>query len=307
MEAGFITVSFKGYLNQPPINPLVKLLPQKYYWNYILKKLPVAIEKVEYIGEKGQNIILPIEEKQLENCTKEYIEKLVEKISEKYQVYIMCFPEEIKRYINIDSKISTIVKYVMLEQIVEKILYMKSLDYKYLKMAIIDSGDEKVNYVITRFIDHLNYLTIITNRVNYFTEITENIYNSTGLVVETIEPPLQNKLESNLIIDLSTEINKNYHYYETGATVLDIIGDKHRIKNLATKRKDITIIQDIRIYSEENIIDNNILSDILIRKNQNLNNFIFESSNNCSIEDFKEAEIKYALKLKELKLIGRST
>ena len=54
-------------------------------------------------------------------------------------------------------------------------------------LAVIDDGTPTIDVVLDLIYEDLNYLTVVTDRSEYFTDFAETVYEETGLLVQMSE------------------------------------------------------------------------------------------------------------------------
>ena len=71
-------------------------------------------------------------------------------------------------------------------------------------MVLIDGGDERTDYFLYEFLGELNFLTIVTDRKEYFACLQERVFEQLGLILELIRPWEAKNLLGNLVWDLTS-------------------------------------------------------------------------------------------------------
>lgn len=75
-------------------------------------------------------------------------------------------------------------------------------------LVLIDGEDARTDFLLYEFLDNVNYLTIITERMAYFTDLQERAFQELGLLVDLVKPWEEKQLEGNLVWDLTENIQK---------------------------------------------------------------------------------------------------
>lgn len=287
-----------------PINNFIRKLPNRLYKKYLMKKQPVEIKDINFIGEEGKNLILPFTNTSIQEQDKEYVEKFISKLLLKYEIKNVYSSHYLKKYIQ-QEKVSyqSLLKYIMLDQIIVKVLKDHNTTWKNTKLVIIDSEDGKMDYLLELFVENLNYLTIITKREEYFKEIKEIIYLNTGLVIEIIDNPTKESINGNIIIDANKDICKNYSYFEKDAILIDLESNNTKMQYAYSRRKDIQIVYDVILTAREEEIENDLLGYILCSRSFICSNFVRNIERSYKVKDFFDVRKLYNIKLKELKKV----
>ena len=71
-------------------------------------------------------------------------------------------------------------------------------------MVLIDGGDERTDYFLYEFLEELNFLTIVTERKEYFTCLQERVFEQLGLLLELVRPWEAKNLQGNLVWDFTS-------------------------------------------------------------------------------------------------------
>lgn len=298
MEYNFTTISFSNRVDEVEIHyPFKKV--KKWYRKYLLKNLPILQKEFNYLDEIGYNIILPFTEEQLVDYEKDYMKEYINKVLIKYEVTHLYFPNIFKQYmpVNYGNQERSILKYGVLDQIVNKVLEKKKIEYKNLRLVIIDPEDYKMEYLLELFLKDLNYLTIITNRGEYFSEIREIIYDKVGLVLDIIKNPTKEQIGGNIIIDANENLNKNYSFFEKNAVVIDLESSREKLQYLYSRRKDLETIYDMVLSAKGSIVNNEMLEMMLSAKNFIFQNFKKQNSRNYGTGDLLQVMKQYDIEL----------
>ena len=190
----------------------------------------------------------------------------------------------------------SLIKFLYLRQLVAIAREKLHIEEKDMKLVIIDSHDKRIEHVIEQFVCNLNYLTIITNREEYFDGFRDMIYDTTGLVVEFEELPLKDHIEGNIIIDLDRECYKSYNFFPYGSCVVDVNSSAKKRQYMQERRKDLTIIYDVDLMYQGNIIKKDMMVSYLRAKSVNIEAIYGEYYRNINqkeiLELVEECDIK---------------
>lgn len=88
-------------------------------------------------------------------------------------------------------------------------LYRKKIKYKWggirknerkdWHLAILDDGTEQTDAIIERVSEDFNHMTVITEREEYFSDLAEDIYDETGLLIHFTD---QIPRKANIVLDM---------------------------------------------------------------------------------------------------------
>lgn len=85
---------------------------------------------------------------------------------------------------------------------------------KQVSMVLIDDGDSRTDYFLYEFLEELNYLTIVTDRREYFESLQERAFQELGLLIDLVLPWEEKNLRGNLVWDFSDKLQKSDCYPE---------------------------------------------------------------------------------------------
>lgn len=250
---------------------LLKRISVNWYYKYLIKKLPMKLGKLTFLGDSIPCVMLPFTKEEKESLPNQYLDQYIEAVMKHLNINRAYCIEELQNRDNERAERErTLIKFLYLEQLVDSGRDRLHIEEKDMKLVVIDSMDKRIEHVLEQFINNLNYLTIITNREEYFTGFRDMIYDTTGLVVECEELPLKNHIEGNIIIDLDSESYKNYNFFPYGACVIDVNSSAKKRQYLQERRKDLTIIYDVDLLYQGNIIKKDIMVNYLRAKSMNI-------------------------------------
>ena len=97
-----------------------------------------------------------------------------------------------------------------MREILENILRQRELEYKDLRLILIDTDTEPesfldeddVEIILEQFSSDLNFLTILTQRPAYFERYVETMYEENGLLVNLEAKESRRKFDANTVLDL---------------------------------------------------------------------------------------------------------
>lgn len=81
-----------------------------------------------------------------------------------------------------------------------------------ISMVLVDDGDERTDYFLYEFMGELNFLTIITERQEYFMSLQERVFGQLGLLLELVRPWEAKNLQGNLVWDFTSTLQPEECY-----------------------------------------------------------------------------------------------
>lgn len=272
------------------------------YLYYISKKTPIQIEKVDYLGEEGEKIILPFTREDIVSLSREYLQKYMNKVIEKTQLEKCYVSNSFSKYIEVIFKeyflsYQSILLYIMFKDILINICGEMSIEEKDLKILIIDSEDRRTEYMIESIVDDINYLTIITKRPEYFQGYIDMIYDTKGLVIQLEEDITKSELEGNVVIDLSKE---SYRHLRGALAILDMNQTEKKLKYYYSRRKNNNIIYNVLLESDGEVVDNPKLEFLLIRNHQVIRDFIRDRSRENYVVELQKLKEMLGLNIEQV-------
>lgn len=250
---------------------LIKRISVKWYYKNLIKRLPMKLGKLTFLGDSIPCAMLPFTKEEKLSLPSQYLDQYIKEIMKHLNISRAYCMEELQEKDNERAERQrTLIKFLYLKQLVKISRDKLHIKEKDVKLVIIDSGDKRIEHVLELFVNNLNYLTIITNREEYFTGFRDMIYDTTGLVVEFEELPLKNHIEGNIIIDLDSESYKSYNFFPYGACVIDVNSSAKKRQYLQERRKDLTIIYDVDLLYQGNILKKNMMVNYLRAKSVNI-------------------------------------
>lgn len=280
---------------------LLKKVSLKWYYKNLIKELPMKIGKLQFLGDSIPYVMLPFTKEQKACLPEKYLDEYIEKIMSVLGINRAYYMEELQeRDYERSERERTLIKYVYLEQLVRVGMNKLHIKEKDMKLVIIDSGDKRIEHVLEQLTDNLNYLTIITNREEYFTSFRDMIYDTTGLVVEFEQLPLTTHIEGNIIIDLDCESHRCYNFFPYGACVIDVNSTARKRQYLQERRKDLTIIYDVKLLYQGDIIKREMLVNYLRAKSMNIEAIYGEYYKNINQAEIVSLLEQCDVKIKEI-------
>ena len=112
---------------------------------------------------------------------------------------------------------------------------------KQINMILIDDGDFRTDYFLMNYLEMLNYVTIVTDRKEYFEGLQERAFQELGLLIDVIHSWEEKNLQGNLVWDFYYKL-QNVNCYPEGSVCFLPHKKEWKIKELRAHNAKITTI-----------------------------------------------------------------
>lgn len=219
------------------------------------------------LDKTGKRIILPYTLKELASMDKNQLNEYMNSIIQKEHINILTAEEKLRKYIPSENLVNEkFLMYLYIKEILEKVMRMHSIARKRIKIIVIDSKELQTEYLLNEIKEDLNYLTLVTDRPEYFKTYIENLYEESGLLISLINKPLSSPVEGNIIINLDNKQDKNYRYFEEKGVYIDLSEISVDMNYIVAKRDDITYYNHMIVLINGEIVNNSIVQGALCGK-----------------------------------------
>ncbi len=239
----------------------------------LYSKLPLKVEPLNLLDVEGKKITLPFTLSDLKEMKKEKITDMLNRIIIGEGTQNIVVEKSLDAYVDpslfIDGKM---IPFLCLDEILRMIRKIHRIPEKEMKLKVIDSNSVDLREVLSTVIADLNYLTVITERVEELESFAEKIYNETGLLIlikskDSLNIIMENEDKTNtdteVILDLSDECMKNIYCLERDSVYIDLCSDMVKLKTILAKRKDISYYNFFQFTLADEDVDNRILQAVL--------------------------------------------
>lgn len=116
--------------------------------------------------------------------------------------------EYIRNYYEEESvhRVPFYLPYAYIKEIFRYLCRYACIPKKEVSMVIIDGGDSRTDYFLYEFLEELNYLTIISDRLEYFESLQERAFQEQGLLIDLVLPWEKKHISGNLLWDFSQNL-----------------------------------------------------------------------------------------------------
>ena len=112
------------------------------------------------------------------------------------------------------SRIPFYIPYIYMKEIFCYLCRHAHVPKKSVSMVLIDGNDARTDYFLMEFLEELNFLTIVTERKEYFENLQERAFQELGLLIELVRPWETKNLRGNLVWDFTEELQNADCYPE---------------------------------------------------------------------------------------------
>ncbi|TCK90579.1 hypothetical protein EDC19_2348 [Natranaerovirga hydrolytica] len=311
MEKSFAVLKLTDKFEEIPIKiPFEKILSKDYVYrkklDKIYSRIPIIKECIEILGVQGYQVQLPLTKDIIKEKGVNYTKRIVDETLDDLttcgcNAFIM--PDEIieigreKEVLLSNGKA---LSFLLMEEIVEKILEVKNLTYKDTKFVLVDGNESVTDYCLDILYDKINYLSIITPRPEYFNEKSEKILEETGLILSILEEPIIDTLESDIVINCSNSQSKAFYFFNKKTVLVDFISEKKHIKNILLKRKDIRLIDEVGVSIHDERYKMDVLQGVVFSQNRVLRSWSVYGYNNEMFDRIKRSLNQYNIQINDL-------
>ncbi len=271
---------------------------------HLQKVLKFQKEDIYLLGKRGILVELPFEEEEVNSMPVQYLEDYIKKIIENYNVSCCYLRKELsflKERFQANKK--WIFRYLLFQEGISQFLEASGIEKKDARFVIIDSGDKKMEMILEVILEYANYLTIVTNRGEYFQNAVDIIYEELGLVVQIQLKQMQKNIDGNVVINLDRDYYQIYNNFQKDACVVDLEFTDKKLEYLFNRRKDIKILYDYDIIADNTKLDPDLVAEIIIEDNWRLNRFVNGRESVISVNELKSINHCYHIEIEKMRCL----
>lgn len=105
-----------------------------------------------------------------------------------------------------ESRIPFYLPYIYRKEIVDIMRRYGQISRRQMDFVLIDGGDQRTEYFLYDFLEKAHFLTIITDRREYFEGLQERAFQELGTLIELVLPWEEKKISGNLLWDFSQNL-----------------------------------------------------------------------------------------------------
>lgn len=281
-----------------------KFQPKKYIMR-ANKKLIYYKEDIRVMGKQGVLAELPFTEEEIKELPNDYLKDYIEKILEVYD-FSTCYLRNELSFLSgpFHMEKKWMFSYLLFKEGLFLFLEQNGISKKQARFVVVDSGDKKILLILQTIIEYANYLTIVTDRKEYFSEIVDVVYEETGLMVNVESASAQKRIIGNTVINLDRGNHRLYTYFEENACVIDLEFNREKLTYLANRRKDLNILYDYEIVINGEELDKELAAEVLTRDNWKLSRFVKMDGGCLTANEIEFILEYYQIQIEKLKTVS---
>lgn len=281
-----------------------KLFKMGMYFNWNIKEITVYQNiidgKIELPFQK--EILKDINDRVIEKYLKQLKKKIaIKKKAEESGIHFLFQERELKYRFSEVKDYKWFFKILLFDQMLERIVQENHIVMGKVKIGILDSGNDITEYLIEQLISKCNFLTIFTERIEYFEELKEKIYYEEGLWIDLEEKKRQYLDKMDMIVDLCQEGYRCYKYLKEDSCIINMSTNEKNIEGIFAKKGKRKLVYEIDInIGEENEYLDAVMQGIYFKNwkvEYMMQNFMKDVRN----IDIQEICNQYRIVLKEVK------
>jgi len=133
-------------------------------------------------------------------------------------------------------------------------------------MVLIDGLDERIDYFLFEFLEKLNYLTIVTERKEYFEGLQERAFQELGLLIDLVRPWEEKNLQGNMVWDFTSQLQRGDCYPE-GSICFMPHKKEWKIREQFSECRDVTVVTVKNVEIKEQCMLPTLAETMLVPKN----------------------------------------
>lgn len=230
---------------------------------YLLHYRPFYIEEMKLANAEGYKIKIYQNLEQKPKKHKKQMKKLLLLLGQK-EVNVVLTNCNIILPDSIQICYGTILNSFLVLQAAQKAIKRQHKTLQESRFLIIDGENFMTDLVLDVLYPHVNYLSIYTNRQEYFTKKSEQIYEEYGLCLEFFTGEKNKLFETyNVIINCSNNMD-NYDYkIQKNAFYFDVVQNKTKMQRLLSRRNDLLLSDGLLLKWQNNTYYSKQLEAIL--------------------------------------------
>ena len=135
-----------------------------------------------------------------------------------------------------------------------------------ISMVLIDGLDERIDYFLFEFLEKLNYLTIVTERKEYFEGLQERAFQELGLLIDLVRPWEEKNLQGNMVWDFTSQLQRGDCYPE-GSICFMPHKKEWKIREQFSECRDVTVVTVKNVEIKEQCMLPTLAETMLVPKN----------------------------------------
>lgn len=133
-------------------------------------------------------------------------------------------------------------------------------------MVLIDDMDERTDYFLREFLQGLNYLTIVTDRKEYYEGLQERAFQELGLLIDLVRPWEEKNLSGNMVWDFTDRLQRG-DCYPSGSICFMPHKKEWKLREQLVECDNITLVSVKNVEIRECCILPALAETMLVPKN----------------------------------------
>lgn len=275
------------------------------YYEKLYKRLPYKETGIYVMGIYGVEVELPFSGYEIADMEDGYLEQYIRKILDIYDIPECYLKRELgcmKGRFGREKK--WIFSYLFFQQGMELFMKKYGISKREAKVVIIDSGDKKIEMILEPILQYANYLTIMTERKDYFEKAVNIIYEEIGLMIDVVSSKDKGKITGNFIVNLNRESYQLYADISDNSYIMDLAFTNEKLEYLSNRKKGIELLYGYEILAGNTSLDQELMAEVLVRDNWKLSRFAKRKESILSLEEVETILCNYQLKIDALKTLS---
>ena len=245
----------------------------------------------------GVHAVLPIEEADLPNLSKDELTKYILYIKERMEsqyVPILLEPR-LREALEVGTYKTPFFLLFVVEELVERIGSNRGIEQKNLKVMILDDGTWRTEYVLLQLAARLNHICIVSQEKTKWEKILQQLLDEYGIIIPVYQMPLTETVQAEIVLNLSENPGKFYQHIEGIFSVFDFCPGKRRKQFIRTYAKETIYYSNVILRSLTSQVDTEVVSEIVFHKHMEFRKFCHGEIHNISYEGVEQILREYCI------------
>lgn len=245
----------------------------------------------------GVHAVLPIEEADLSNLSKDELRRYILYIKERMEsqyVPILLEPR-LREVLEVGAYKTPFFLLFVVEELVERIGINRGIEQKNLKVMILDDGTWRTEYVLWQLAARLNHICIVSQEKTKWARILQQLLDEYGIIIPVYQMPLTETVQADIVLNLSENPGKFYQHIEGNFSVFDFCPGKRRKQFIRTYAKETIYYSNVILRSLTSQVDTEVVSELLFHKHIEFRKFCHGEINEISYEGVEQMLREYCI------------
>ena len=139
------------------------------------------------------------------------------------------------------DRIPFYLPYIYMKECFDYLRRYGKIPKKQINMVLIDDGDSRIDYFLMNYLGELNYVTIVTDRMEYFEGLQERAFQELGLLIDLVHSWEEKELQGNLVWDFSYKL-QTADCYPKGSICFLPHKKEWKVKEVRESSSQITVV-----------------------------------------------------------------